>query len=124
MKQLSRFASVLLQSLALSAFSLSASAQDTPPAPSPLASEWISLMLPLLLVVAAGIVALWLIKRRYSAVGDNGALRIRSVLAVGPRERIVLIETEKQMLIVGVCASSINTLAQWPMQMRRGDTNP
>lgn len=110
------------QGLALAAHSLGALAEDTANAPPPVSTEWMSLILPLLIVVAAGIVALWLIKRRYAGAGGNDALRIRSVLAVGPRERIVVVETERQVLVVGVCPNSMNTLAQWPLDRPASDT--
>jgi|GEM_PF-6351853 flagellar protein FliO/FliZ len=103
------------QCLALAAYSFNAIAEDAASAAPSLSGEWISLILPLLLVVVAGVAALWLIKRRYAGASGNEALRIRSVLAVGPRERIVLLETERQMLVVGVCPTSMNTLAQWPL---------
>lgn len=110
------------QCLALAAYSFDAVAEDAAGAAPSLSGEWISLILPLLLVVVAGVAALWLIKRRYAGAGGNEALRIRSVLAVGPRERIVLLETEHQMLVVGVCPTSMNTLAQWPVDRAASET--
>ena len=101
---------------------LRALAQDPANTPPPFSIDVLSLIFPLLLVIAAGIAALWWIKRRYTGLSGGDALRIRSVLAVGPRERIVLLETEKQVLVVGVSANSVNTLAQWPLQEPAGDT--
>ena len=65
-------------------------------------------------------VMLWLLKRRFNVSGASGPLRIRSVLAVGPRERIVLIDAENQSLIVGVTSNRISTLASW---QRSDDAN-
>ncbi len=107
------------QSLALSLCPFGVIAQDAAGTAPSITAELASLILPLLVVIAAGVAALWLVKRRYAGAGGNDALRIRGVLAVGPRERIVLVETEKQMLVVGVCPASMNTLAQWPLEQAR-----
>jgi flagellar protein FliO/FliZ len=97
-------------------------AQDPANTPPSFSIDVLSMIFPLLLVIAAGVAALWWIKRRYAGLSGGDALRVRSVLAVGPRERIVLLETEKQVLVIGVCVNSINTLAQWPLREPAGDT--
>jgi len=109
------------QCSALSLYSFGAIAQDATAAVPSISADLLSLIVPLILVVAAGFAALWMIKRRYAAMGGNEGLRIRSVLAVGPRERIVLVETERQTLVVGVCATSMNTLAHWSTDHREND---
>ena len=107
---------------AMALCSVGAIAQDAAPAAPSLTADLLSLVLPLILVVAAGFAARWVIKRRYAATSGSDGLRIRSVLAVGPRERVVLIETERQVLVVGVCATSMNTLARWSTESRGSDT--
>lgn len=102
-------------------YSLNAFAQEPANAPPSFSMDVLSLITPLLIVIAAGVAALWWIKRRYAGVSGGDALRIRSVLAVGPRERIVLLETERQTLVIGVCATSMSTLAQWPTEPRASD---
>lgn len=70
-----------------------------------------SLIVPLL-VVAFGVAALWwMLRRNGGRIGSAGPLRIAQVLAVGPRERIVVVEVESQRFMVGVTQSSIALLA-------------
>lgn len=121
MKQMIRAVAVAPY-FALSLYSFGAIAQDAAAAAPSMTADLVSLILPLVVVIAAGVAALWFVKRRYAGTGGNDALRIRSVLAVGPRERIVLVETERQVLVVGVCATSMSTLAQWSQERPKSDT--
>jgi flagellar protein FliO/FliZ len=112
------FVSVFRRAVALVAAiaALPVAAQTPEPAPATpsFSSELMSLVLPLLVIMIIATFALWLLKRRFSVSTANGPLRIRSILAVGPRERIVLIDAESQSLVVGVTPSRISTLASWP----------
>ena len=70
-----------------------------------------SLVVPLLAVVFALAALWWMLRRNGGRIGAAGPLRIAQVLAVGPRERIVVVEVESQRFMVGVTQSSIAMLA-------------
>lgn len=72
-----------------------------------------------LLSLGAGLIAVialifgcaWLVKRMNGLTGINSqAMRIVSVLSVGARERIVLIEVGGTQILVGITPSAIRTL--------------
>ena len=65
-----------------------------------------------LLAVLALIVALaWLLKRLpATGLRSSEQLRVVASLAVGQRERVVVVEVGGQQLLLGVTAQSINTL--------------
>lgn len=68
------------------------------------------LALAVVLVLAAG--SLWGLRRigRF-AVRDSGELRIVASLAVGPRERLLVVEADGNRLLVGVAPGSVRLLA-------------
>lgn len=65
-----------------------------------------------LLVVIAAIVALAWFMRRLGGVGHNaaGQLKVLGGLAVGQRERVVLIQVGQQQLLLGVAPGRVQTL--------------
>ena len=66
-------------------------------------------------VIAALIGGLWLLKRLTAVRGSaGGTLRVIAGTAVGPRERVVLLEVEETWLIVGVAPGQVNALHQMP----------
>ena len=78
---------------------------------SPTASSLLSLVFVLALIP----VSLWL-ARRFMAGSTTGVrqgpIRIRASAALGPRERIVIVEAAGKYLLVGVTAQSMQTLAE------------
>ena len=57
----------------------------------------------------------WVLKRLAGPrAGGAGQFRIIATQALGPRERLVLVEFEQQWLLLGVTAQSINTLQTMP----------
>lgn len=96
--------------LAIALCSLPAHAQtEPPPAPS-----WIDLLLPLVLVIVTGAVAWWLVKRRGSLTNSNGPVQLLQVLAVGPRERLLLVKVGDRQLLCGATPAQITLLATLP----------
>ena len=99
-------------------FAEPAAAQGSVPAPvSGLAQVTFSLAL----VLAAVFAAAWLLKR---VRGFNGArqdetLRIVAERAVGPRERVVLLQVGERQVLVGVANGSVRTLLEVPAQEPR-----
>jgi flagellar protein FliO/FliZ len=65
-----------------------------------------------LLVVLVGIIALAWFMKRMSGIqhSSGGNLRVLEGLAIGPRERIVLLQAGKEQLVVGVAPGVIQTL--------------
>ena len=81
-------------------------------APSPVSSGGVFQVLFALLVVLAAIVAMaWLLKRfGPNQLGAGGAMKVLGGVAVGPRERLVLVEVGETWLIVGVAQGQVNTV--------------
>lgn len=104
---------LLLPSLLLWCTRVAVAADPEPaamPVPPP-GGSILSLAVPLL-AVAFALVALWWILRRGS--GRNGAMgpvRIVQVLAVGPRERVVIVDHDSRRFMLGVTPSAISMLA-------------
>lgn len=87
-----------------------ACAAAEPTAPDPGASL-LGLMLPLL-VVAFALAALWWVMRRQGGRGGgSGPARIVQVMAVGPRERILIVDHDTQRFMLGVTPTAISLLA-------------
>jgi len=79
--------------------------------PSPLGAPLISLIVPLLAVVFA-LAALWWMWHRYSGKSaTSGPLRIVQVIAVGPRERVLVVDHDTQRFMLGVTQTSITLIA-------------
>ncbi|MCL2875245.1 MAG: flagellar biosynthetic protein FliO [Betaproteobacteria bacterium] len=64
------------------------------------------------LMLVLGILAAfaWLLKRFSSPVRGSGFLRVLGVTAVGPREKVVLLEVGKKILMLGVTPNNVRTL--------------
>jgi flagellar protein FliO/FliZ len=67
--------------------------------------------LSLLLVLGVVFAAAW-VTRRLRGFGKfgNGALQVVTELAVGTKERVVLVQVGKQQLLIGVAPGRVNTL--------------
>ena len=86
----------------------------TPPAPVS-AGGILQIMLSLALVLALVVVVAWVMKRiNFPQRGANNLLRVISGVAVGQRERIVLVEVNDTWLIVGVAPGQVRTLHTMP----------
>lgn len=71
----------------------------------------LTLGLGLIAVIAIIFVCAWLVKRMNGLSGmNNKAMRIVSVMSVGARERIALIEVGGTQMVVGITPSAIRTL--------------
>jgi flagellar protein FliO/FliZ len=76
-------------------------------------------LLPLLLVLALVLAlipaSLWLLKRLGAGSPAAAAgMKVVAQLALGPRERLVVVEAGERWLVLGVTASSINRVATLP----------
>ncbi|MGP4844931.1 flagellar biosynthetic protein FliO [Marinobacter sp. 1Y8] len=71
----------------------------------------LSLGLGLVAVIALIFMCAWLVKRMTGLTGmNNQAMKIVSVLAVGARERIALVDVGGTQILVGITPSAIRTL--------------
>ncbi|MBI4809596.1 MAG: flagellar biosynthetic protein FliO [Nitrosomonadales bacterium] len=87
----------------------------TPPAPALTSGSILQVIFSLLLVLAAVVVVAWLLKRINQPLqGAGNALKIISGVAVGQRERIVLVEVNDTWLVVGVAPGQVNALHTMP----------
>ncbi len=71
----------------------------------------ISLGLGLLVVLAVIFACAWLVRRMNGLSGmNNQAMKVVSVMALGTRERIALIEVGGQQILIGITPTAIRTL--------------
>jgi flagellar protein FliO/FliZ len=72
--------------------------------------------LSLLLVLGAVFAAAWLLRRVRGMQRTRTAegLTVVAEVAVGPRERVVLVEVAGERVLVGVAPGSVRALRNWP----------
>lgn len=86
------------------------SAETAARAPDTLATV-LTLGAGLLAVIAIIYGCAWLIRRMTGMTGmNNNAIRVVSVMAIGARERIALVEVGGQQILLGITPSAIRTL--------------
>jgi flagellar protein FliO/FliZ len=86
-----------------------------PPASAVSSGSVVQVIVSLLFVLAAIVLVAWILKRinmPQNAVGS--ALRVVSGVAVGQRERIVLVEVNDTWLVVGVAPGQVTALHTMP----------
>ena len=80
-------------------------------------------VLGLAVVLALIVGSLWLLKRLSAPRGAaGGLLKVITAVAVGPRERVVVVEVGDVWLILGVAPGQISALQQIPRQEIRSPT--
>lgn len=77
---------------------------------SDLAGSLGQMVFGLTVVIAVLVACLWVIKRLSSPRGAAGMLKVLGATAVGPRERVVLVEAGAKVLVLGVAPGSVRTL--------------
>jgi len=86
-----------------------------PPAAAVSSGSVLQVILSLLLVLAAVVLVGWILKRiNLPQQGAGNALKVISGVAVGQRERIVLVEVNDTWLVVGVAPGQVNALHTMP----------
>jgi flagellar protein FliO/FliZ len=72
---------------------------------------FVSLGVGLVVVIALIYGCAWIIRRMNGMTGmNNGAIKVVSVMALGARERIALIEVGGQQILLGITPSTVRTL--------------
>lgn len=75
-----------------------------------LGASVLQMMFGLAVVIALLFACLWLIRRLSAPRGGGAAIKILGAAAVGPRERVVLVELGEQVLVLGVAPGSVTRL--------------
>ena len=88
----------------------------TPPPPAAVSSGSVmQIIFSLILVLAAVALVAWIMKRiNLPRHGAASLLKVISGVAVGPRERVVLMEINDTWLILGVAPGQVRTLHTMP----------
>ncbi len=89
-------------------------AADTPAG----GSLWFGLLLPLIAVCAALLGWLWWLRKGQSLRGPGGPLKVVQAVAVGARERVVVVDAQERRLVLGVTAQRVELIAE----LRRDDS--
>jgi len=106
-------ASILLARLACGAGALGvlAARADTAPASAPAGPSLMPLLFGLVAVLALIPAAAWLARRSgFAPRTSTSGLRVVAQLALGPRERVVIIEAGDRRLLLGVSPAGITRL--------------
>lgn len=87
----------------------------SPPPPAVSSGSIVQIIFSLLLVLAAIVLVAWLLKRMNVAQHSTGnLLKVLGGVAIGQRERVVLVEVKDTWLVVGVGPGQIRTLHTLP----------
>ena len=90
-------------------------AYTPPPAAAVSSGSILQVIFSLLLVLAAVVLVAWILKRiNLPQHGAGSLLKVISGVAVGQRERIVLVEVNDTWLVVGVAPGQVRTLHSMP----------
>lgn len=109
--------------LSLPAFAAS-NAVPPPPATTSLASL-LQVLLGLGLVLGAIAATAWLLRRLAPGqVSASGSLRVVGGVAVGPKERVVLVDVGETRLVLGVAPGRVSTLHQMPRPTAEASPSP
>lgn len=82
-----------------------------------LGSSALQMVFGLIVVLALLLGALWLLKRLNQPRGAvAGLMRVVAGVAIGPRERVVILELGNSWLVLGVAPGQVTTLAEIPRQ--------
>ena len=97
---------------AFAAVAMPAVAQSGPP---DMGGSLFQMLAGLAAVVGLLVASLWLLKRLSAPRGPaGGLLKVVSATAVGPRERVVIVELGETWLVLGVAPGRVTTLHQIP----------
>jgi flagellar protein FliO/FliZ len=87
----------------------------TPPTAAVSTGSILQVIFSLLLVLAAVVLVAWILKRiNLPQHGTGSVLKVISGVAVGQRERIVLVEVNNTWLVVGVAPGQVRALHSMP----------
>ena len=100
----------------------------TPPPEALSTGSILQVIFSLLLVLAAVVLVAWILKRiNLPQHGAGNLLKVISGVAIGQRERIVLVEVKDTWLVIGVAPGQVRTLHTMPkaeLPSSPGETPP
>lgn len=75
---------------------------------------WFALLVPLIAVTAGLLALLWWLRRgrTLGGGGNRGPMKIVQALAVGARERVVVLDAQGRRLVIGVTAQRVELIAE------------
>lgn len=85
------------------------------------ASSMFTVLLSLVLILGGFVAVAWLVRRYLPGVGHSGVVKVVGTAAVGPRERVVVVELEGTWLVLGVGSGDVRLLHTQPQPR---DPNP
>lgn len=110
--------------LLFSTLSFAADIQQQPALPSP-TSTILQMLLALGVVLALIAAMAWVLKRLAPGqVGNAGDLRVVSAVAVGAKERVVLVDVGDSRLVLGVAQGQVVCLHTMPRPQDSGTIQP
>jgi flagellar protein FliO/FliZ len=74
------------------------------------ASSLITVVVSLVLILGGFVTVAWFARRHLPGLGAQGAIRVVGSAAVGPRERVVVVEIEDARLVLGVGSGNVRLL--------------
>jgi flagellar protein FliO/FliZ len=102
-----------------------AHAQSAAPPPTDLGGSIVQLVFGLAIVIALLFASLWLLKRLSAPRGEAaGLIRVVAGTAVGPRERVVILEVGGTWMVLGVAPGQVSALAEVPKINAPAQPNP
>lgn len=78
------------------------------------------LLMPLVIVIAAGALAWYLVRRRGSFVRSDGPVQLVQVMPVGTRERLLLVRIDNRYCLLGATPVQISPLMEWSVPPETG----
>lgn len=73
-------------------------------------SSFITVLVSLVLILGGFVAVAWFARRHLPGLGAQGAIRVVGLTAVGPRERVVVVEVEDTRLVLGVGSGNVRLL--------------
>jgi flagellar protein FliO/FliZ len=104
---------------------IAASAPSAGAEPGSFAGSFIPTLFALFFVLALAWGSIWLLKRiQGRTVGDSAELKFIQAMAVGQKERVVVIEYNKYRYLLGVAASGVSLLEKTAVVISDDSNNP
>jgi flagellar protein FliO/FliZ len=72
----------------------------------------LGLLVPLFAVTIAMVAMLWWLKRGRALNGSSGPLKVVQAVAVGARERVVVLDAQGRRLVLGVTSNKVELIAE------------
>ena len=82
------------------------------------AGSMLTVLLSLVLILGGFVVVAWFARRYLPGMGAQGAVKVVGTTAVGPRERVVVVEVEDTWLLLGVGGGNVRLLHTLPKPAR------